>query len=384
MTHRDLRRGKPAKPVETARPSRQERLYEASQWQLFWRRFFRHRLAVIALVVIVGFYLTAIFADFLSPYDPRSFRGDYTLMPPQRLHFVDEDGAFHLRPFIYGVKQELDMDTWETRYVEDRSERFPVYFIVRGFEYKLLGLFPTDLHLFGTEGGRLALMGTDQVGRDVYSRVLHGSRISLSAALLGILVSFVIGIIIGGLSGYYGGVFDVIVQRLIEAVRSVPTLPLWMGLSVALPSHWSVTQTYLAIILLLSLVGWTSLARVVRGKFISMREEDFAAAAIVNGARTSRIVFVHLLPGFYSHIIAALTLAIPGMILGETALSFIGLGLQPPAISWGVLLRDAQFVRVLSEGPWLLLPGVFVVLSILAFNFLGDGFRDAADPYSTL
>lgn len=368
----------------TARASRQERLYEASQWQLFWRRFFRHRLAVIALVVIVAFYLTAIFADFLSPYDPRSFVADHTLMPPQRLHFVDEEGKLHLRPFIYASVKELDRATWETRYIEDRSQRFPVYFGVRGFQYKLLGLFPTNIHLFGTEGGRLALMGTDQTGRDIFSRVLHGSRISLSAALLGIVVSFVIGIVIGGLSGYYGGAFDVVVQRLIEAIRSIPTLPLWMGLSVAMPPHWTVTQTYLAIVLLLSLVGWTSLARVVRGKFISMREEDFAAAAIVNGARTSRVVFVHLLPGFYSHIIAALTLAIPGMILGETALSFIGLGLQPPAISWGVLLRDAQYVRVLSEGPWMLLPGIFVVFSILAFNFLGDGFRDAADPYSTL
>jgi peptide/nickel transport system permease protein len=276
------------------------------------------------------------------------------------------------------------MNTFKTTYTVDESLKYPVRFFAQGDPYKLWGLFESDRHLFGVDEGTVFLFGSDNMGRDVLSRVIHGGRVSLSIGLLGIVISSLIGIFIGGISGYYGGVTDVIIQRVIEFIRSVPTLPLWMALSVALPPTWSVIQVYFGIVMILSLVGWTGLARVVRGKFMSLREEDFVMAAQLNGSTETRTIFKHMLPSFYSHIIASLTLSVPGMILGETALSFLGLGLQTPAVSWGVLLRDAQFIRVLASAPWLLLPGVFVVVAILCFNFVGDGLRDAADPYASI
>jgi len=362
----------------------EERLYVASQWQLIRWKFFRHKLAMGALVVLGIFYFCAIFAEFIVPYDPYRYDETYTLAPPQRLCFFDEKTHFHLRPFVYGIEKKMDPETWDILYTKDLTHKYPIYFWLHGDSYKLWGLFESDIHLFGSKKGRIFLLGADKMGRDLFSRVIYGSRISLSIGLVGIAMSFLLGITIGGISGYYGGRADVVIQRIIESIRCIPTLPLWMGLSVALPPHWPVTKTYFAIVMILSIVGWTGLARVVRGKFMALREEDFIMAAELDGASEKRVIFKYLLPSFYSYIIASLTLSIPGMILGETALSFIGLGMQAPAISWGVLLKDAQHIRVLADAPWILVPGIFVIISILSFNFVGDGLRDAADPYATV
>jgi peptide/nickel transport system permease protein len=287
-----------------------------------------------------------------------------------------------LRPFTYAMVGVMGMETLSIHYTEDTSQRYPIRFFVQGDPYKLWGSFEGDLHFVGTEeGGTLFLLGTEKQGRDMLSRILYGGRISMSIGLVGIAISFFLGIFFGGFSGYYGGIFDVIMQRIIEFLRSVPTLPLWMALSAALPARWSVLQVYFGIVVILSLLGWTGLARVVRSKFMSLREEDFVTAARLAGATELRVVFRHMVPSFASHLIASLTLSVPGMILGETSLSFIGLGLQAPAISWGVLLKEAQAIRVLSEAPWLLIPGIPVVIVVLAYNFMGDGIRDAADPY---
>ncbi|MEZ4866627.1 MAG: ABC transporter permease [Caldilineaceae bacterium] len=360
-----------------------EKFLVASQWQLVRWKFARHRVAVLSLGILILFYLSAIFAEFVAPYPPDAYDADYILAPPQRLHFWD-NGQFQWRPFVYGHTSELNANTFRTTYEVDESQKFPIYLFVHGEPYKLWGFFAGDRHLFGTEEGRVFLFGSDERGRDVLSRIIFGARISLSVGLVGIAISAVIGIIVGGISGYLGGVTDVVIQRMIEFIRSIPTLPLWMALSVALPPTWTVVQVYFGIVIILSLVGWTGLARVVRGKFLSLREEDFVMAAQLNGATERIIIFKHLLPSFYSHIIASLTLSVPGMILGETALSFIGLGLQAPAISWGVLLKDSQRIRILAEAPWLLIPGLFVIVAILCFNFVGDGLRDAADPYANV
>ncbi len=371
---------------ENERKVEGEKLFVASQWQLIRWKFFRHRLAMGALAVLIVLYLLALFAEFTSPHDARHRDVRYMYCPPQRIHFFDEEGNLHLRPFVYEIKIESEIVNFlrSTTYSEDRTKKYPLYFFARGDSYELWGLFKSNIHLFGTREGKLFLFGTDKMGRDMLSRIIYGARLSLSVGLLGIAISFVFGISIGGISGYYGGNTDVIIQRIIEFIRSIPTLPLWMGLSAALPPQWSIIQVYFAIVLILSLVGWTGLARVVRGKFMSVREEDFVMAAKLHGASEARIIFRHLLPSFYSYIIASLTLSVPGMILGETTLSFIGLGLQTPAISWGVLLKDSQSIRVMATSPWLLIPGVFVVITILAFNFLGDGLRDAADPYTNI
>lgn len=363
---------------------KEKKLFVASQWQLIRWKFFRHKLAVGSLVVLSIFYLFAIFAEFTSPYDATHYDVRYLYAPPQRIRFFDERGQFHFRPFVYGLESELDLVTLRTDYKEDKRYMYPLYFLVQADPYKLWGLFPSTIHLFGVKESAMFLFGTDKMGRDMFSRIIHGGRLSLSIGLVGIAFSFILGIIIGGISGYYGGRTDTVIQRVIEFVRSIPTFPLWMALSIALPPYWSVIKVYFGIVIILSLVGWTGLARVVRGKFMSVKEEDFVMAARLDGASEARIIFKHLLPSFYSYIIASLTLSVPWMILGETALSFIGLGLQPPAISWGVLLKESQHLRVLANAPWLLMPGIFVTITILAFNFVGDGLRDAADPYATV
>jgi peptide/nickel transport system permease protein len=360
----------------------EEKYFAASQWQLIWWKFRKHRMAMIGGPVIIFLYILAIFCEFLSPYTSLTRFTGYLDAPPQRIRFYDRATGFRLRPFVYGLRLEREKVTLRRVYIPDEENLIPLRFFVRGEPYKFWGLFKADLHLIGTDGEPLFLMGTDSLARDLFSRVIYGARISLSIGLVGIFLTFVIGLLVGGISGYYGGLVDAIVQRVIDLLRSIPTLPLWMSLAAALPRDWPPTQTYFGIVVVLSLVGWTSLARVVRGKFLALRDEDFVMAARLSGSGEMRIITRHLLPSFMSYVIVSVTLAIPTMILSETALSFIGLGLQPPVVSWGVLLQDAQHLRALALHPWLLIPCFFVIVTVLMFNFLGDGLRDAADPYT--
>ena len=356
--------------------------YAASQWQLMWWKFRKHHLAMAAGMVIVALYVVAVFCEFLAPYTLNHRQVAYAFAPPQRLQFVSDEGV-HLWPFVYGIKGVRHPETLRKFYIEDREQRYAVRLFVRGAPYRFWGLFETDIHLFGVdEGGTLFLLGTDHLGRDLLSRIIYGSRISLTIGLVGVTLSFVFGLVIGVVSGYYGGWIDNLIQRGIEILRSFPSIPLWMALAAALPSSWSPLQIYMGITVVLSFIGWTGLARQVRGKILSLREEDFATAALLAGASRWRIMTRHLLPSFMSHIIVSLTLAVPGMILGETSLSFLGLGLRPPVTSWGVLLKEAQNVQAVAFQPWLLTPVIFVIITVLAFNFVGDGLRDAADPYS--
>jgi peptide/nickel transport system permease protein len=364
----------------------EDRIFVATQWQLMWWKFRKHRLAIIGGIVLILLYTTAVLADFIAPNDPNLFNKLYPYAPPQPIRFVDEQG-FHLRPFVYGLKRERDPVSLAVLFEVDTETKYPLHVFVRSHPYKLWGLFDTNLHLFGAEVNSEVLeetfypLGADRLGRDQLSRILYGTRISLSIGLLGMSLSFLLGIFMGGISGYYGGVVDNTIQRVIEFLRSVPTIPLWMALSAALPPTWPPIRVYFGITIILSLVSWTGLARVVRSKFLSLREEDFIMAAHLCGTSELRIIFRHLLPSFLSHIIASLTLSIPGLILSETSLSFIGLGLRPPTISWGVLMKEAQNLVVVAKAPWLLLPGLFIVITVLSFNFMGDGLRDAADPY---
>ena len=359
------------------------RVLVASQWQLMWWKFRKHKLAKVAGVVLILFYLVAVFCEFVAPHDPHSLDTRYIHAPPQPIRFFDAEGGFHFRPFVYRHIQHRDPLTFRLDYNEDHSRRYPIHLFPRGDSYLLWDVFESDRHLFGLGNGeKMLLMGADRMGRDLLSRIAYGARISLSIGLIGISISFVLGLIMGGISGYFGGRIDDIIQRIIEFIMGIPGLPLWMTLSAALPPDWPIIRVYFGITIILAFVGWTGLARVVRGRFLALREEDFVMAARLAGAKERRIIAKHMVPSFLSYIIASLTLSIPQMILGETALSFIGLGLRAPAISWGVLLQDAMNIRAVAHHPWLLLPGIFVIFAVLAFNFLGDGLRDAADPYT--
>ncbi len=360
----------------------EEELVPQTQWQLMWLHFKRHHLAIFAVFVLIFFYIVGVaFPGFFSPYGKLQ-RFDATFLPPQGVNFIDEDGNFHIRPFIYNWEKEMDPETWEMTYTKDKDKRYPIYLFNRGFEYKLLGFFETDLHFFGVEeGGSCFLLGTDKLGRDVFSRIIYASRISLTIGFVGVFISLILGLIFGGISGLMGGVVDDIIQRVIETLMAIPKIPLWMALAAAIPRQWSAVQVYFAITVILSLMGWTGLARVVRSKFISLREEDFVTAARGYNVSKKMIIFRHLIPNFLSYIIVNVTLAIPGMIIGETSLSFLGIGLRPPVVSLGVLLEQAQSFQTVSMHPWLLYPGIVVVIVVLSYNFVGDGLRDAADPY---
>ncbi len=359
----------------------QKAYYLASQKKLMWWKFKLHKLAVVSGIFLLAIYVSILFSEFLAPYDLNNRHVKNIYQPPQSVHLFHE-GEF-VGPFVYGTKFALNMETLARTYEPDTSKLYRLKFFCSGDKYKFWGVIPADKHLVCVEkGGTLFLLGTDRLGRDMLSRIIYGTRISMTIGLIGIAISFVLGITIGGLAGYYGGWVDNIVQRIIEVIQSIPSIPLWLAIAAIIPVSWSPILVYFAISIVLALLDWTGLARAVRSKLLSLREEDYVLAAELMGAKPQRIILRHLVPGFMSHLIASATLTIPSMILGETALSFLGLGLRPPVTSWGVLLNEAQNINVVVLYPWLILPVVPVVLVILAFNFLGDGLRDAADPYA--
>ncbi len=379
--------GQALEDLDAAVSEQEERIYVASNLQLMWWKFRKHKAALISTGIVILYYLVALLVEFVAPYDPQEKFVQYKLAPPSKIHVVDSEGNWRM-PFIYGTDKERDITTLRNYYIEDTSRIYPISFFVDSDQpYKLWGIIPMETKLVGLSVPReeqgVFFAGTDNLGRDVFSRVIYGSRLSLSVGLVGVFLSMTLGVMLGGMSGYYGGAIDNGIQRLIEFLRSIPSVPMWMALSAALPPDWPIIRVYFGITVILSFLGWTGMARVVRGRFLALREEDFVMAARLAGANEMRIILRHMLPSFTSHLIASMTLSIPGMILGETGLSFLGLGLREPAISWGVLLSDAQNVASVVVAPWKLWgPAIAVVLVILAMNFMGDGLRDAADPYS--
>jgi peptide/nickel transport system permease protein len=355
-------------------------------WQLVWRKFRSNRIALVATVVVVSLYLVCgLFAEFFAPYS-LEYSSDYLKAPPQAPHFIDAEGTFHLRPFVYGYERKLDEANMRRYFDADPSKRYPLYLFVQAEPYKLLGLFPTNIHFFGVAGddpeATVFLLGSDTQGRDLLSRIIFGGRISLTVGLVGEILGLLVGSILGSISGLFGGLADIIIQRVIELMMSFPTIPLWMALAAAIPPQWSPVAVWFALTIIISLLGSGSLARQVRGMVLSLREREYVLAAKSMGASNSEVIGWHLIPNSISHLIVIGTLAVPGMILGETALSFLGLGLRPPITSWGVLLKETQNVLALRYTPWFLAPAFFVILVVLAFNFMGDGLRDAADPYT--
>ena len=361
----------------------EERYYIASQQQLIWRRFKKHRLALISGAVLFVLYFLAFTYEFWTPYREVTQHQGYVNTPPTPIRFFDAEGNF-IGPFVYGLDYELNLDTFERVYTEDTESIHRIRFFTRGEPYRFWGRFELDLHFFDAGEGKVFLLGSDQLGRDVFSRILAASRISLTIGLVGVFLSFFLGATLGGISGYYGGLVDIVIMRITEILSAIPQIPLWIALAAIVPIDWPVTRTYFAITIILSTMTWTGLARAVRAKLLEMREQDYIMAAKIAGASDIRIIYEHLLPGYISFLIVNITIAIPGMILGETALSFLGLGIRPPAVSWGTLLEGAQNISNIALYPWLLTPALAVIATVLLFNFVGDGLRDAADPFKEL
>lgn len=362
-------------------PSAEEQVSVASNWTLVWWRFRKHRLALASAGVLGLLYLVVLVPDFFATQDPEATDARLAFIPVQRLRLFD---GWAVRPWVPAVVGRRNPVTLRMEWTVDERRKVPVRFFARGYPYRVLGLLPTRIHLLGPAGAgpeQVHLLGTDRLGRDQWSRLMHGTRTSMTIGLAAVTFSVVLGVVLGGVSGYFGGLPDLVIQRLIELLQSLPTIPIWLALTAALPRDWTPPQVFFAITVILSLVGWTTLGREVRGRFLALREEDFVLAAELAGASRRRIILRHMVPTFLSHIIATSTLAIPAMIINETALSFLGLGLRPPAISWGVLLQEAQNIQTVALAPWLLVPGLVVIVSVLAFNLVGDGLRDAADPY---
>jgi peptide/nickel transport system permease protein len=356
-------------------------IFVASQWRLIWWKFREHKLALYSSVVVILLYTIAIFAEFLAPYRTDTYQAKFTYAPPMPVRFTYEGRL--VRPYVYALKQEIDPEALRRVFTVDPETRISLGLFVEGEPYKFWGIWETNIHLFGPLDSDeiVRFLGGDSLGHCLLSGIIYGTRISLSIGLVGVALSFALGILLGGISGYYGGVIDELLQRVIEFLRSIPRIPLWMGLAAAIPHNWTSLQIYFGITVLLSLIGWTGLARVVRGRFLALREEDFVVCARLDGASELRVILRHMVPSFTSHMIASITLAIPAMIFSETALSFLGLGLQRPVVSWGVLLQEAQNIRAVATAPWLLSPALMVIVTVLSLNFLGDGLRDAADPY---
>lgn len=366
------------------RETKVRRTDTATHWQLMWWKFRRHKMAMLGSSILTVMVILSLFAEFIGPYTPQERTAKYTQGRPMGFHFIDAENSFHLRPFVYARTAKRDKVTLRMTTAVDETKIWPIKFFVRGDKYKMWGLIESDLHLFGFEERKqfLHLLGTDQLGRDMFSRVLYATRTSLSIGAIGVGLSFLLGISLGGIAGYFGGMVDSAIMRLIEFIRSIPTLPLWLALAAALPREWTALQVYLSITAILALIGWTHLARRVRGKLLALREEEYVLAARLSGCSDARIVIRHMLPSFMSYMIVDLTISFPYIIMAETALSFLGLGMREPIVSWGVLLYSAQNIRSMVLMPWLLIPGLVVIIAVIAFNFLGDGMRDAADPYT--